>query len=47
MVENIWKEIGGNIKEIMSIVDGEEYKTNVSGMIELRERKLLRQKVDE
>ena len=47
VVENISKEIGGNKKEIMSIEDGEEYKTKVSDMIELRERKALRQKVDE
>ena len=38
-VENIWKEIGGNKKEIMSIEDGEEYKTKVSDMIELTEKK--------
>ena len=31
----------------MSIEDGEEYKTNIGDMIELRERKSLRQKVDE
>ena len=37
VVENIWKEIGGNKKEIMSIEDGEGYKTKVSDMIELRE----------
>ena len=37
VVENIWKEIGGNKKDIiMSIEDGEEYKTKVSNMIELR-----------
>ena len=34
-------------KEIMPIEDGEEYKTKVSDMIELGERKALRQKVDE
>ena len=31
----------------MSIEDGEEYKAKVSDMIELRERKSLRQKADE
>ena len=49
VVENIWKEIiGGNMKkEIMSIEDGEEYKTKVSDMMEIRDKKALRQKVDE
>ena len=48
VVENIWKEIGRNKKEIiMSIEDVGEYKTKVSDMIELRERKSLRQKVEE
>ena len=46
VVENIWKEIGGNKKEIMSIEDVGEYKTKVGDMIESRERKSLRQKVD-
>ena len=32
---------------IMSIDDGGGYKTKVRGIIELRERKALRQKVDE
>ena len=31
----------------MPIEDGEEYKTKVGDMIELKERKALRQKVDE
>ena len=47
VVENIWKEIGGNTNEIMSIEDVGEYKTKVGDMIELREMKWLRQKVDE
>ena len=47
VVENVWKEIGGNINEIMSIEDVGEYKTKVGDMIELREMKSLRQKVDE
>ena len=34
-------------KEILSIEDGREYKTKVSGMIELREKRALRQKVEE
>ena len=42
VVENIWKEIGGNKNEIMSIEDVGEYKTKVDDMIELREMKLLR-----
>ena len=45
-VENIWKEIGGNKKEIMSIEDVGEYKTKVDDMIELREMKSLRQRVE-
>ena len=36
-----------NKKEIMSIDDGRGYKTKVSDMIELREKKALKQKVDE
>ena len=47
VLENVWKEIRGNKKEIMSLEDVGEYKTKVGDMIELRERKSLRQKVDE
>ena len=47
VVENIWKEIGGNKNEIMSIEDVGEYKTKVDDMIELREMKSPRQKVEE
>ena len=48
VVENIWKEIGRNKKEIiMSIEDVGEYKTKVSDMIEIREKKALKQKMDE
>ena len=43
----MWKEIGGNKNEILSIEDVEEYKTKVGDMIELREMKSLRQKVEE
>ena len=46
VVENVWKEIGGNQKEIMSKDDSGEYKTKVSDMIELREKKTLERKVD-
>ena len=35
VVENVWKEIGGNKKKIMSIEDVGEYKTKVGDMIEL------------
>jgi len=42
VVENVWKEIGGNQDEIMSIDEGGGYKTKVRDMIELREKKTLR-----
>ena len=34
-------------RDIMSIEDGGEYKTKVSDMIEIREKKALKQKMDE
>ena len=48
VVENVWKDIiGGNKKEILSIEDVGKYKTKVGDMIELRERKSLRQRANE
>ena len=47
VVENIWKEIGGNKNDLMSIEDVGEYKKKIDEMIALREMKSLKQKVDE
>ena len=48
VIENVWEEMGGNKKAIiMYIEDGVKYKTKESDMIELREKKALRQKIDE
>ena len=47
VVENIWKEIGGDKNDIVSIEDVGEYKTKLDDMIEVREIKLLKQKVEE
>ena len=44
VVESVWKEIGGNKEEMMSIYDGGEYKAKVSDMVEIKEE---REKVDE
>ena len=46
-VEKIWKEIGGNQDEILSIDEATGYKTKVRDMIEKRGKETLRCKVDE
>ena len=47
VVENVWKDIGGNKKDILSIEDVGKYKAKVGDMIELRERKSLSQRANE
>ena len=46
-VEKIWKEIGGNQDEILSIDEAAGFKTKVRDTIEKREKEMLRRKVDE
>ena len=44
-VEIVWKVIGGDQEEVMSAGMFERYKTEVEGMIEIRERLAPRDKV--
>ena len=47
VVEKVWKDIGGNQEEILSIEKFAGYKTEVKENIELREGLVLRNKVKE
>ena len=47
VVEKVWKDIGGNQEEILSIEKFAGYKTEVKERIEIRERLALRNKVKE
>ena len=45
VVEKVWKNIGGNQEEILSIVRFAGYKTEAGEMIEIREKLALRNKL--
>ena len=47
VVEKVWKDIGGNQEEILSIEKFVGYNTEVKEKIEIRERLALRDKVKE
>ena len=46
-VEKVWKGIGGNKDEVLSIGESAGCKTKVRAIIETREKRALRRKVDE